>query len=120
MTAIRCCVVCGSVHGHHGTRRAAAGSPYFDPRLRLWLCSVPPHNHHARVHEMLREEGLDLLPEGEDPLAYRMRVLGAHAGIFADHSVAFAVADPASSRALQELSLEAADALSTLSQAVST
>ena len=120
MTVIRCCVLCRSVHGHHGTRRAAASSPYFDPQLRLWLCSVPPHNHHARVHEALREEGLDLLPEGMDPLAYRMRVLGAHAGIFADHDVAFAVADAASSRALQKLSLEVATALSALSQAVPT
>jgi hypothetical protein len=113
MTVIRCCVMCRSVHGHHGTRRPTAGSPYFDPQLRLWLCSVPPHNHHARVHEALREEGLDLLPEGMDPLAYRVRVLGVHAGILADHGVAFAVADPASSRGLQALSLEAADALST-------
>jgi hypothetical protein len=24
--------------------------------LRLWLCSGPPHNHHSRVHEALREE----------------------------------------------------------------
>jgi hypothetical protein len=68
----------------------------------------------------LREEKLDLLPEGMDPLAYRMLVLGAHAGIFADHDISFAVADPASSRALQELSLEAADALSTFSRAVPT
>jgi hypothetical protein len=73
---------------------------------------VPPHNHHARIHEALRDLRLDLLPEGEDSLAYRMRVLGAHAGIFADHDVAFAVADGASSRALQGLLLEAADALS--------
>ena len=111
MTALRCCVMCRSVHGHHGTRRALAGSLYFDPQLRLWLCSVPPHNHHARIHEALRELGLDLLPEGEDTLAYRMRVLGVHAGIFADHDVAFAVADAASSRALQELLLEAADVI---------
>jgi hypothetical protein len=69
---------------------------------------------------MLREEGLDFLPEGTDPLAYRMRVLGAHAGLCADADVAFAVADAASSRALQELSLEAADALSTFSRAVPT
>jgi hypothetical protein len=88
------------------------GSPYFDPQLRLWLCSAPPHNHHARIHETLRDLGLDLLPEDEDPLAYRMRVLGAHAGIFADHDVAFALADAASSRALQGLLLEAADAIS--------
>jgi hypothetical protein len=69
---------------------------------------------------MLREEGLDLLPEGEDPLAYRMRVLGAHAGIFADHDTPFAVADGAASRALQELLLEAADALSTFYRPVRT
>jgi hypothetical protein len=80
---------------------------------------VPPHNHHARAHEALRDLGLDLLPDGEDPLAYRMRVLGAHAGIFADHDVAFAVADAPSSRALQGLLLEAADVISPR-QAVST
>jgi hypothetical protein len=112
MNAVRLhCVLCGSVQGHHPTRRAAPSAAYFDPALRLWLCSGPPHNHHSRVHEALREEGLDLLPEGEDPLAYRMQVLGAHAGIFADHGVAFAVADAAASRALQRLSLEAAAAL---------
>ena len=49
-----------------------------------------------------------------------MRVLAAHAGIFADHGVAFAVADPASSRALQSLLLEAADALSVVSRTVPT
>jgi hypothetical protein len=112
VTAVRCCVMCRSVQGHHGTRRTAAGSPYFDPQLRLWLCSAPPHNHHARIHEALRDLGLDLLPEGADPLAYRMRVLGAHAGIFADHDVAFALADAASSRALQGLLLETADVIS--------
>ena len=111
MSAIRCCVMCRSVHGHHGTRRATAGSPYFDPQLRLWLCSVPPHNHHARVHEALRELRLDLLPDGANPLAYRLQVLGAHAGIFADHDVPFAVADGAASRGLQGLLLEVADAL---------
>ena len=116
MTAIRCCVFCGAVHGHHPTRRAA-GSSYFDRTLRIWLCSVPPHNHHARVHEALREEKLDLLPEGMDPLSYRLRVLAVHAGLFADHDVAFAVADAGSSRALQGLLLEAAGPIS-LSQAV--
>jgi hypothetical protein len=107
------CAFCGPVHGHHPTRRAAPSAAYFDLALRIWLCSAPPHNHHARVHEALREEGLDLLPEGMDPVAYRVRVLAVHAGIFADDGVAFAVADPASSRALQGLLLEAADALST-------
>jgi hypothetical protein len=63
------------------------------------------------VHEALRDLRLDLLPEGEDPLSYRLRVLAVHAGIFADHGVAFAVADAASSRALQELLLEAADVI---------
>ena len=115
MSAIRtrCCVMCESVHGHHPTRRPALRELYFDRTLRIWLCAASPHDHHARIHEALREEKLDLLPEGEDPLAYRMRVLGAHAGIFADHDVPFAVADAASSRGLQTLSLEAADALST-------
>jgi hypothetical protein len=111
MTATRCCVLCGSVHGHHPTRRPALREPYFDSRLRIWLCSAPPHNHHARVHEALREEGLDLLPEGMDPLAYRVRVLGVHAGLCADAGDGFAVADAAASRALQILLLDAADAL---------
>jgi len=117
---IHCCLLCGPQHAHHGTRRSAAGSPYFDPQLRLWLCAVPPHNHHDRVHEALREERLDFLPEGEDPLSYRLRVFAVHAGLFADHGVAFGVADAASSRALQSLLLEAADALSVVARGVQT
>jgi hypothetical protein len=80
---------------------------------------VPPHNHHARVHEALREEGLDLLPEGMDPLAYRVRVLAVHAGLCADAGVGFAVADAAASRGLQILLLDAADALRWLEEKVS-
>jgi hypothetical protein len=72
------------------------------------------------VHEALREERLDFLPEGEDPLSYRLRVFAVHAGLFADHGVAFGVADAASSRALQSLLLEAADALSVVARGVQT
>ncbi|MGO9197337.1 MAG: hypothetical protein ACLQK4_09440 [Acidimicrobiales bacterium] len=105
------CVLCVPGQGHHPTRRPSASEPYYDSALRLWLCSVPPHNHHARVHEALRSLDLDLRPEGMDPLTYRIRVLGAHAGVFADAGAAFAVADAAASRALQALLLEVADAL---------
>jgi hypothetical protein len=72
---------------------------------------VPPHGHHARAHEALRDLGLDLLPESADPLAYRLQVLAVHAGLCADAGVAFAVADPTASRGLQILLLDAADAL---------
>jgi hypothetical protein len=105
------CALCVPGQGHHPTRRPSAFEPYFDRALRLWLCSVPPHSHHSRVHEILRSLGLDLLPEGMDPLKFRVLVLGAHAGICADADVAFAVADAAASRALQALLLEVADAL---------
>ena len=105
------CVLCVPAQGHHPTRRPSAAEPYFDLALRLWLCSEPPHNHHARMHEVLRSLDLDLLPEGMHPLTYRVLVLAVHAGAFADAGVAFAVADAAASRALRSLLLEVADAL---------
>ncbi|MGO9910345.1 MAG: hypothetical protein ACLPQS_04170 [Acidimicrobiales bacterium] len=113
------CVLCVPGQGHHPTRRPSATAPYFDPALRLWLCSEPPHNHHARVHEALRSLALDLLPEGMDPLTYRVLVLAVHAGVFADDGAAFAVADAAASRALQSLWLEVADALAASEERVS-
>ena len=73
------CGLCGPVHGHHITRRPGRHEPYFDPDLRLWLCSRPSLDRHARAHELLRAIGLDLLPPGADPLAYRLQLLEVHA-----------------------------------------
>jgi hypothetical protein len=106
----RRCAVCGApspLHGHHPTRRPAPDLPYFDPKLRIWLCV----SCHGRCHNLLRDEGLDFLPEGANPLAYRPRVLAVHAGWLADHGRPLAVADGRASWALRELLLEAVAAV---------
>ncbi len=106
------CGLCGPVHGHHITRRPGRHEPYFDPDLRLWLCSRPSLNHHARAHELLRAIGLDLLPPGADPLAYRLQLLEVHARWAGDNGAAFALADAPASHALAELVAEARSAVS--------
>lgn len=104
------CTICGSprAQGHHPTRRPGPGEPYFDTLLRFWLCAGGP-SHHARAHDMLRDEELDFPPAGADLLTYRLRALAAHAGWMGQLGRSFAVADPAASWALRDLLVEAAD-----------
>ncbi len=100
------CAVCGgagALQGHHPTRRPATGEPYLDPKLRLWLCV----SCHARCHNILRDEGLDWLPAGTDPLAYRLRTVAVQAGWMGDLGRPFSVADGAASWALRGVLLEA-------------
>jgi hypothetical protein len=78
----------------------------------MWLCSRPPHNHHARVHEALRALGLDSLPASADSLAYRVRLVAVHIRLCADAGAAFVLADASAESALATLLLEAADAIS--------
>ncbi len=104
------CAVCGApsrLHGHHPTRRPAPDLPYFDRDLRIWLCL----SCHVRCHNLLRDEGLDWLPNGSDPLAYRIRTVAVHSGWLANHGRPFAVADPAASSALHGMLIDTAAAV---------
>jgi hypothetical protein len=122
MTArlVRTCAVCGSgpTELHHPTCRPGPELPYFDPGLRIVLCSGGSvHNHHDRVGEALRDLGLAFLPSGANPLSYRVVTLAMHAGYFADADRGLILADGAASRSLQRLLLEVDEALSNTEEA---
>ena len=108
------CAFCGAgpTQLHHPTCRLGPNLPYLDPGLRIVVCSAGSvRNHHDRVGEALRDLGLDFLPVGTDPLAYRVKLVAIHAGLFADAGKPFTLADAAASRALQGLLLEVVEVL---------
>ncbi len=79
------CALCGRralVQGHHLTRRATRDAPYFDPALRVPLCSGC-HIGGGGVHQALRILGLDWLPPGIDPRSYRLLAFAVHCELFA-------------------------------------
>ena len=72
------------IEGHHVVGEA------HDPELRAWVC----RNHHAMLHERLREVGLDLERDASPNVLERIvgifRALGAFFAVLAEHLLGWA------------------------------
>lgn len=99
------CVGCGArglVERHHPTGRSIPGGAYHDAGLTVSLCK----RCHDGEHVALRRLGLGW--PGSDVVSYRLRRFGAFAVGLAIEGRGL-VLDPASTTALGELVLAAAD-----------
>lgn len=97
------CVICGRrpVERHHPTGRAGHDLPYFDSGFVVPLCKLC----HDREHVALRRRGLEWPTTGS--LRHRLHRVADHLGRLADVERGI-VLDPAATRALAELLVEAA------------